>query len=152
MPEIIFVCTGNVCRSPMAAGLLKERLAEKGRDDEYEVRSAGVYGLDGRRASRNAIFVMAERGVDIADHIAHTLTGEDVAQADLVLAMSREHAQFIRQSWPQYAWKIYLLSEMAGQRESIADPFGGPLEDYRTTADLIERYIDKGLERILELT
>jgi protein-tyrosine-phosphatase len=136
----------------MAAGLLKQKLAERGRDADYKVRSAGVYGLDGRRASRNAIFVMAERGVDIADHIAHTLTGEDVAHADLVLVMSREHAQYIRQSWPQYAWKVYLLSEMAGQRDGVEDPFGGNLEDYRVTADLLERYINEGLERILELT
>lgn len=151
MKVILFVCTGNICRSPMAVGLLRQRLAEAGLGDKYEVRSAGVRALDGRRASRNGLFVMAERGVDITDHIAHTISGADMVKANLVLAMSSEHTQAVRQSWPQYAWKVYLLSEMAGERKDIKDPFGGSVEEYRAAASVIARYIDKGFERILEL-
>lgn len=151
MKVILFVCTGNVCRSPMAVGLLRQRLAERGLDNQYQVVSAGVFALSEQPASRNAIFVMAERGIDITDHIAHTVTSADMARSNLVLAMSREHTQALRQAWPAYAWKVYLLSEMVGERKDVKDPYGGSIEQYRTGADVISSYIDDGLERILEL-
>ncbi len=151
MKVILFVCTGNICRSPMAVGLLRQRLAEKGLEGQYQVISAGVSAVDGYRASRNGVFVMAERGIDTTCHIAHTVTGNDMIMANLVLSMSRRQAQSLRQSWPQYAWKVYLLSEMAGRRQDIKDPFGGTVDQYRAAADVISRYIDEGLERILEL-
>ena len=151
MKMITFVCTGNICRSPMATGLLRKKLSEKGLEGQFRVVSAGVNAVDGYPASRNGIFVMAERGIDITSHIAHTVTGNDMVRANLVLTMSRSHAQSLRQSWPQYAWKVYLLSEMAGKRKDIRDPFGGTVDQYRATADLITDYIEEGLERMLEL-
>jgi protein-tyrosine phosphatase len=135
----------------MAEGLLRQRLAEEGLESHYEVRSAGVWAVDGRPATENALVVMAERDIDITDHIAHTINADDVAESDLILVMSREHAQMVRQTWPQYAWKIHRLSEMAGRRQDVQDPYGGPIEEYRTCADTIARYLDRGMERILEL-
>ncbi len=151
MGVILFVCTGNLCRSPMATGLLRRRLAEKGLKDRYQVRCAGVWAMDGNPASEKAIAVMAERGIDITDHVAHTITAEDVAEADLILVMGREHEQMIGNTWPQYAWKVYRLSEMAGKRKDIVDPYEGSIEEYRACANTIADYIDRGLERILEL-
>jgi len=150
MSVILFVCTGNVCRSPMAAGLLRQRLADEGLDN-LQVTSAGVWAADGQRASENAIAVMAERGIDIGDHIAHTITADDVAEAELILVMGREHAQMIRSTWPQYGWKIHRLSEMAGGRQDVPDPYGGSIAEYRACADTIASYIDRGFQRILEL-
>jgi protein-tyrosine-phosphatase len=150
MSVILFVCTGNLCRSPMAAGLLRRRLADEGLDDR-QVISAGVWAADGRQASENAIAVMAERGIDISDHIAHTISGDDVAEADLILVMEREQSQMIRNTWPQYAWKIRRLSEMAGERQDVRDPYSGSLAEYRTCADTIAGYIARGFRRILEL-
>ena len=135
----------------MATGLLRQRLAEKGLEGQFQVVSAGVNAVDGYRASRNGIFVMAERELDITSHIAHTVTGNDMVRSNLVLTMSRAHAQSLRQSWPQYAWKVYLLSEMSGKRKDIKDPFGGTVGQYRTAADIISRYIDEGFERMMEL-
>ena len=135
----------------MATGLLRQRLAEKGLEGQFQVVSAGVNAVDGYRASRNGIFVMAEREIDITRHIAHTVTGNDMVRSNLVLTMSRAHAQSLRQSWPQYAWKVYLLSEMSGKRKDIKDPFGGTVGQYRTAADIISRYIDEGFERMMEL-
>jgi len=151
MSVILFVCTGNLCRSPMAAGLLHQRLADEGLDSRHRVISAGVWALDGRPASKDAVVVMAERGIDITHHVAHTLTADDVAEADLILVMSREHAQVLRNTWPQYNWKVHRLSEMAGKRQDIQDPYGARIEEYRKTADVISDYIDRGFQHILEL-
>lgn len=151
MSEILFVCTGNLCRSPMAAGLLQKRLEEQGLEDRYRVSSAGVWAVDDKPASSSAIAVMAERGIDISSHVARTVSAEDMAEADLVLVMSQEHAAFLKNTWPQYAWKIRRLSEMIGKRKDVTDPYRGPIEDYRATADTLAGYIDRGLARILEL-
>ena len=150
MSVILIVCTGNLCRSPMAEGLLRQRLAEAGLDSRYLVSSAGVWAVDGRPASGNAVAVMAERGIDISDHIAHTVTAGDMAEADLILVMGREHAQVLKNTWPQYAWKIRRLSEMSGKRKDIADPYTGPIEEYRTCADTLSGYIDRGFQRIVQ--
>jgi protein-tyrosine phosphatase len=147
---ILFVCTGNLCRSPMATGLLREQLAEAGLEGRYLVRSAGVWAVEGRPASGNAIAVMAERGIDISDHVAHTVTASDMAEADLILGMSREHAEILKSTWPQYSWKIHRLSEMSGKRRDIRDPYQGPIEEYRVCADTLSDYLGKGFEQILE--
>ena len=151
MSVIMFVCTGNLCRSPMAEGLLRQKLADEELDTRHRVSSTGTWAVEGRHASEHAITVMEERGVDISAHIARTITARDVAEADLILVMSREHQQIINNTWPQYNWKIYRLSEMAGKRKDIPDPYGGPIGEYRTTAKTIEDYIDRGFQRILEL-
>jgi len=151
MSMILFVCTGNVCRSPMAAGLLRQRLAEEGLDDRYEVSSVGVRALDGQGASRNAILVMSERYIDITEHVARTISPDDVERASLILTADEQHAELIRQTWTQHAWKVYRLSEMAGRRQNIKDPYRSSLQKYETCAKTIARYIDEGFERILEL-
>lgn len=135
----------------MAMGLLRKKLADRGLESKCKVRSAGVWGLDGSPASPNAVEVMAERGVDITDHVAHAITSADVAEASLILVMERDQLALIRSWWPQYAWKVHLLSEMSGQRKDVEDPYGGPLEAYRRCADLLSSYIEQGLERILSL-
>jgi protein-tyrosine-phosphatase len=76
---LLFVCTGNLCRSPMAEALLRQRLEDANLTPRVQVRSAGVWAQEGRPASAEAIEVMAERALDIEDHRAHVLTAEDMA-------------------------------------------------------------------------
>jgi protein-tyrosine phosphatase len=135
----------------MAAGLLRQRLSVEGLDERHSVASAGVWALDGQPASANSIATMAERGIDITDHVAHTLDATDVNLSDLILVMSREHKWMIQNTWPQYKWKVHRLSEMVGKRKDVLDPYGGPIEEYRTCADTIADYIDRGFQRIREL-
>lgn len=151
MSSILFVCTGNLCRSPMAAGLLRKRLAEAGLDPQHDVASAGTWALDGQPATESAVAVMRERGIDISDHVAQTVRAEHIVRADLILVMSREHEIMIRNTWPQYSWKVHRLSEMVGKRKDVKDPYGRPIEEYRACADILSLYIEQGLDRILEL-
>lgn len=151
MGSILMVCSGNLCRSPMAAGLLRNKLATEHPNGQHRVFSAGIWALDGQPASPNAVAVMAERGIDISDHIAHTIAAEDIAEADLILGMSHEHVEMIRNTWPQYEWKLFRLCEMSGKRKDIQDPYGGSLEAYRASAGIIAGYLDRGFRRILEL-
>ena len=86
---ILFVCTGNICRSPIAEGLLREILEAAG--SELEVASAGTYGADAEPASGHAIRVLADRGVDIGSHRSRPLTSDLVEEADLVVEIGRAH-------------------------------------------------------------
>ena len=151
MSTIMLVCTGNLCRSPMGMGLLRQQLAQQEMDHMHRVISTGVWAEEGRAASENAMLVMQERGINIRDHLSRPVTASLVAEADLILVMSHEHKRVIRNTWPQYAWKTFLLSEMAGKKKSVEDPYGGPIDEYRVCADIISDYIDQGMGRILEL-
>ncbi len=151
MSAVLFICTGNICRSPMAAGLLRRKLAAEVPHATHRVWSAGTWALDGQAASEHALAVMAERGIDISDHVAHSVNGADVAEADLVLTMSQEHVEFVLRMWPQYRWKVHRLAEMAGKKKDVWDPYGESVEAYREAAEIISDYIDRGIKRILEL-
>ena len=151
MKTILFVCMGNICRSPMAMGLLREKLHKEGLEGEYRVHSAGVWGLKSQPASTYSRQMMAQRGIDISDHRSHDLTREDVEEADLILTMERGQAEAIRLEFPQHAHQVHLLSQMIGRQYEIRDPYGGPLHEYRQCAAEIERLIEEGYPRMMEL-
>lgn len=148
---IIFVCFGNLCRSPMAEGFLKDRLKREGRDTDYRVRSAGTWASEGQPAAAYALQAMLERGIDISGHRSHGLTQSDVEEADLILVMSAGYKEAIELEFPESRGKTHLLSEMVGRSYDIADPYGGPLVGYRRCAEELERLIEKGCSRILKL-
>jgi len=151
MKTILLICTGSICRSPMAVGFLREKLRQEGLEGEYRVRSAGVWALENQPPSAFACQVLAEWGIDISDHRSHDLTSEDVEEADLILTMEQGQAEAIKLEFPQHAHKVYLLSEMTGRRYNIRDPYGGSLLEYRQCAHEIEKLINEGFPRIMEL-
>ncbi len=151
MGSILIVCTGNLCRSPMAMALLRARL---GRDEvrrDWQVESAGTWAAEGRPASAFAIEEMARRGLDLSTHRAHRVTTELVAEADLVLVMETNHAEALKLAFPEHAHKVYLLSEMVGKRYDIDDPYGGTREEHAAIARELEGLIEAGYERIVAL-
>lgn len=151
MPRILFVCTGNICRSPMAEVLLRHRLEQEGLTD-WQVGSAGTWAVDGRVASRYAVQVMDEQGLDLAPHRSRVVSRRIIEEADVVLAMTHDHAEALRLEFPDQAAKICLLSEMkGGHRYDIGDPYGGPLTEYQTCADELADLINAGFDRMRSL-
>ena len=138
MKKILFVCTGNVCRSPMAEGLLRHML--RGRND-IQVASAGLGALKGQGATDVAIDVTAELGIDISSHVSQPLGSELVHQADFILTMTRQHYDAIQALHPTAAEKTFLVREFeelrAAENKDIADPIGQSTDVYRRTRDQI---------------
>lgn len=147
---ILFVCTANICRSPMAAGLMKREIADRGLADQVEVVSAGVFAVAGDQASDHAIAVLGERGVSLEGHRSQPVTPELLKQADIALVMAESHRRSLFYMAPGQLGKVFLLSEMAGSYDDVADPYGGPIEGYIVTADLLEKLIESSLPGILK--
>jgi len=145
MKIILFVCTGNLCRSPMAEALMNEQLAGA----KVRARSAGTWAADRAQPPAYTVLVMAERGLDVRGHRAHNVTAADMASASLVLAMTRHHVEALRLDFPAHVGKVHLLSEMAGRHFDVPDPFGSSLAVYRQTADIIAAILEQGYERIM---
>lgn len=150
MANILIVCTANICRSPVAAALLRDRLRQRNLSN-WAVRTAGTWVMMARGASRNSIEVAKRHGYDISDHRSHMVDEQQLRDADLVLTMEIGHAEALRAEFAQQAHKVYMLAEMTGHTYNIPDPYGGPLEDYEHMFSGLSEVIDGGLDRIVSL-
>jgi len=148
--RILLVCTGNICRSPLAAALLDRALAQRGIDG-IEVGSAGTGAWDGAPVSEGAYLVGLERGLDLSAHRARLLTRELVEDADLILTMARHHRARVDELGGES--RVFVLGEYAGREgdeAEVSDPFGGDLEVYRDTCAELEALLDTAVERIVK--
>ncbi|HEU4699958.1 MAG TPA: low molecular weight protein arginine phosphatase [Gemmatimonadales bacterium] len=146
--HVLFVCTGNTCRSPMAEALLRDAAAARGLD-RVRAGSAGVGAWDGAPASEGAYLVGLEHGLDLSAHRARQLTPALLAEADLVLAMGRAHLARIRELAP--GANAHLLAEYVGRAQppEVSDPFGGNLEGYRTTFEELTELVGRLADRLV---
>lgn len=131
---ILFVCTGNTCRSPMAEYLYQKMTGK-------EASSAGLSAKAGEAASENAVLVMRQRGIDLSSHRARQVDVPMLEKADLVLTMTKGHKAMLCYAAPSYAPKIMTLYEWIGKSGDVADPYGGSVDTYEACAKEIERII-----------
>ena len=148
--RIVFVCTGNICRSPMAEGLLRHRWPESG-EEALAVSSMGTHGLDQAPAQPFARQVCEAHGIDIAAHRSRPLVGDELRQADLVFCMEPAQQAFVQTFFPWLKDRIHLLAAWPGKptrKSVIPDPMGAPLGAYEAAFDRIQRHIDRILPEL----
>ena len=143
MDDIIFICSGNTCRSPMAEGLFRARGGEK--KTGLTAASAGLFTQNGLPASPNAVTAARELGADIAGHRSRMLTPELVREARFLVCMTGAHYDRLCELYPNCADKILTLLP-----EDVSDPFGGDLDTYRRAAAEIDRGISGIIGRLTE--
>jgi protein-tyrosine-phosphatase len=151
--RILFVCSGNTCRSPLAEAAARRVFEEDGLDG-IVVSSAGAFAVDGGRASAGSQEVARSNGLDLEAFQSRKLTAAEVHGADLILVMEAAHRSAVLGISPQADTKTFLLGELAGREgsdASVPDPFGGGAEMYRKTFRRIGELLDDALERIVEL-
>ncbi|MFS8354642.1 low molecular weight protein arginine phosphatase [Bacillus nitratireducens] len=142
MKRVLFVCTGNTCRSPMAEALLRHHGGDK-----FEVQSAGVFAYPGSDASIFAKEALAEKGISI-DHAAQQVNEALLDWADIVVTMTANHKQIVLGHYPSVEKKLntlYGLTEGIGK--DISDPFGGSLSIYKETLDEMEKLVQTLLKK-----
>ncbi|MEW5868636.1 MAG: low molecular weight protein arginine phosphatase [Chloroflexota bacterium] len=149
MHSVLFVCSANICRSPMAQGLFLARLG--GDIADWRVQSAGVWARDGYSAHANTLSILRDRGVDLSAHRSRQVNLEIMENFKLILTMESGHKEALQAAFPQYAERVYLLTEIVGQQFDIVDPVGGPFIEFEATAGEIDDLLGRGFDRLKEL-
>lgn len=143
--KIYFICTGNTCRSPMAEAILKNKKLKN-----VEVRSAGIYALEGGQMSENSSIILDQENIE-HQHLSRQINSEDVSWADLILTMTSAHKGMVIQIFEEAYEKTYTLKEYATpySAQDVFDPFGGDIVLYKQTFEELKRAIDELEEKIV---
>ncbi len=140
---ILFVCTGNTCRSPMAKALMDREFRERGLYSRFRTGSAGICAVAGMPASELAVEVMGKRGIDVSGHRASRLDAVEIPPGTVIVAMTRRHVDIAVSLFPERAGSVYLLGEIAGDGglvKEVPDPCGGSRHSYEKVVRLLETF------------
>lgn len=143
--RLLFVCTANICRSPMAEGLARSYAAARGWP--VEVRSGGILGLIDKPAAANAVHVMREKGIDISTHRSGGIDDELIEWADYILVMELRHQSKLHERHPQCEGRVMLLGPFGGLHE-VSDPVGGWKRKFRKSRDTINKCVIGFMDRL----
>lgn len=150
MRSVLFVCTANICRSPMAEGLFRAMVDPE--ENEWIIGSAGTWTSDGQPVSDGTLQALAKKGILINEHQSKQVNSDLLKSYRLILTMEQGQKEALRIEFPEIANRVYLLSEMIGQRFNVPDPIGGPQEEFNDTARELEKILANGMEKIKQLS
>lgn len=145
MYSVLFICAYNICRSPMAMGLLRSQVFGS---EEWKIESAGVWARDGYPVHKFVYSLLMEKGINLSQHSSQKITKEILEQFNLILVMEMGQKEGIKIAFPDVAEKVFLLAEMIDQRYDIVDPVDGDMIDFIETAKEIELILLDGFDRI----
>lgn len=150
MYNILFLCTGNTCRSSMAEGMFKNLIKKHNMEDKFSISSAGTAVSMLLPASDNAISALLDFHLDLTNHMSRLATREILEETDLVLAMTEAHKNHVLKLMPEAEGKVFTLVEYAtdGEQGDIADPYLMNLETYRNCRDEIGKYLEMIIPKI----
>lgn len=146
--KVMFICTGNTCRSPMAQGLL-EKMA-KDREKQIEVYSCGTHAINGNTASSHAIEVMEKRGIDLTKHRATNIKDANIYNMDYIFCVTQNHKDYVLQLYPELKGKVYTIKEYlknVDKNQDIKDPWGYDVHTYEEVAQELENCIESMIDK-----
>ncbi len=149
--SVLFVCTANQCRSPMAEALLKALAARRGETDRWQVQSAGTWTEPGRPPTQLAQAVMQRRNIDLSGYRSRPIDAELLAAASVVLVMTRHQQEALQVEFPNARDKVFLLSQLIDRSFEVEDPYGGSLDDYELCATELQNILTDGYDRLAEM-
>ena len=155
--SVLFVCTGNICRSPLAEFLFKDFVAREGTAGSFRIGSAGTYALNGNTATREAQSAARQWGLDISSHRAREVSHRLMDESDYVLGMTRQHCLELLREFPGHENKIYLALLFPREFElerlegiDVPDPIGLPVDYYAQVLDMLSPALPRIMNGILD--